>query len=67
MISYRKLWRLLVSRGMNVSVLYTQSVVSGSTFTRLRNDNHVGTYTLCKICEFLNCQLSDIAEYVEDD
>ncbi|MBQ4382416.1 MAG: helix-turn-helix domain-containing protein, partial [Oscillospiraceae bacterium] len=30
---------------------------------RLRKNDNISTYTLNRLCEILDCQLSDIAEY----
>lgn len=37
--------------------------ISSGQLDRLRKNENVNTYTLNTLCEILNCDLSDIAEY----
>ena len=40
--------------------------MSHATVQRLQRNEPVTTHTLNKLCEILDCELSDIAEYVPD-
>ena len=40
--------------------------VSGSTIRRLQNNESVSTNTLNTLCKILDCELSDVAEYIAD-
>lgn len=37
---------------------------SSGQLDRLRKNGNVNTYTLNQLCEILNCDISDIAEYI---
>ena len=42
-------------------------IVSSVTLAKLGKGESVTTDILCKICEFLDCQPSDIMEYVKEN
>ena len=66
-ISYKKLWKLLIDKNMNKGDLTRSADVSTSTITKLAKGETVNTGILIKICQALHCDLSDIAEIVQDD
>ena len=41
--------------------------ISTGQLDRLRKNDNVSTYTLNSLCKILDCNLSDIAEYIPDD
>ena len=66
-ITYKKLWKLLIDRGMKKSDLRVKAKISSSSLAKLGKDENVTTDVLLRICETLNCNLNDIAETVSDD
>jgi len=64
MISYNKLWKLLIDKGLNKKKLIELSGVSSSSVAKLTKGHNVTTDVLCKICETLNCDFKDIMEYI---
>lgn len=62
-ISYKPLWKLLIDRGVTRKELQSMTGLGSSTFTKLKNNENVTTDSLTKICEFLQCDLKDIAEF----
>jgi len=62
-ITYKKLWKLLIDRDLKKSDLRNITNLSQSTIAKLSNDENVRTDVLSRICESLNCDVSDIAEY----
>lgn len=64
MMKYNKLFALLAQRGMKKIDLL--EVVSSPTLAKLSKGASVTTDILCKICEYLDCQPSDIMEYVKE-
>lgn len=66
-MSYMKLWKLLIDRDMKKSDLRTKAKISSSSLAKLGKDENVTTDVLLRICEALNCNLSDIAETVPDE
>lgn len=65
MMKYYKLFILLDKKGMKRTDLL--KIVSSVTLAKLGKGESVTTDILCKICEFLDCQLSDIMEYVKEN
>lgn len=67
-VSYNKLWKLLIDRGMKKKDLRQISGISTGTLAKLGKNENVSTDILVKICEALKCDVSDIMEikYLED-
>lgn len=66
MIVYDKFFKLIKKRGISQYDLYTYYDISKFTLDRLRHNKNMETYTLNHICKALQCDLSDIAEYIEE-
>ena len=66
MMKYNKLFALLTLRDMKKSDLVSLGVISSPTLAKLSKGESVTTSVLCQICEFLQCQPSDIMEYVSE-
>jgi len=64
LISYNKLWKLLIDKKMKKKDLQHLSGVSSATITKLGRDENVNTEILQKICTALNCNIGDIMEFV---
>lgn len=64
MVSYNKLWKLLIDKELNKKELIKLSGVSSSSIAKMSKGQNVTTDVLCKICEALNCDFKDIMEYV---
>ena len=67
MISYNKLWKLLIDKGLNKKELIKLSGVSSSSIAKMTKGQNVTTDVLCKICEVLECDFKDIMEYVKKE
>ena len=65
-MSYNKLWKLLIDRGMNKSQLREISKISSSSLAKLGKGENVTTEVLLKICGALNCQIDDICEAIPE-
>lgn len=61
-ISYNRLWKLLVDKKMNKHDLRLAAGVSTSVIAKLGKGDNVTTDILLKICNALDCELSDIME-----
>ena len=64
MVSYNKLWKLLIDKELNKKELIKLSGVSSSSIAKMSKGQNVTTDVLCKICEALNCDFKDIMEYI---
>ena len=66
-ISYNKLWKLLIDKGMNKRDLKVASGVSSASIAKLGKCENITTDVLLKICESLNVHLDDIMETIDDE
>lgn len=64
-ISYNKLWKLLIDKGMTKTELRLKADIATSTLAKLSKNEQVSMEVLLKICKTLNCDLSDIVEVKE--
>jgi len=64
-ICYNKLWKRLVDKKMSKADLRRAADVSSSTLTKLRRDEDVAMSVLRKICDFLDCNIGDIVDYIK--
>ncbi len=66
MISYKNLWEVMKKKGISQYALIKKYGISPGQITRLKRNESVSTHTIDTFCRILNCQVSDIMEYVED-
>ena len=66
-ISYNRLWKLLIDRNMNRMDLKNVSGISSVSIAKLGKGENLTTDVLLKICNALDCDLSDIVETIPDD
>ncbi len=67
MVSYNKLWKLLIDKKMNKKDLMQVSGISTASVSKLTKGQNIQTDVLCKICKALECDFCDIMEYVRDE
>ncbi|MEL7609889.1 MAG: helix-turn-helix domain-containing protein [Bacillota bacterium] len=63
-LSYNKLWKLLIDKGMKKMELRDRLGISNSTLAKLGKNELVSLAILEKICVTLNCNIGDIVDYV---
>lgn len=66
-ISYNNLWKLLIDKKMSKADLRKVAEVSPNTMTKLRRDESVSMTVLLKIAEKLNCDISDMCEFIREE
>lgn len=66
-ISYKKLWKLLIDKDMKKQDLRTAAQLSSSTVAKLTHSENVSTAVLLKICTALQCDIADIMEVVQGE
>ena len=66
-MSYKKLWKLLIDKNMKKKDLCEMSGVSSTSIAKMGRNENVTKDNLVRICEALKCDISDIAEVVEND
>lgn len=65
-ISYNKLWKLLIDRGMKKKELQEASGISAASIAKLGRNGNVTTDILLKLCGALHCDISHIMEIVRE-
>lgn len=66
-LSYNKLWKLLIDKGLKKTDLNKLTGISDSTIAKLTKGENINTEILERICKALNCQVADIVEYISED
>jgi DNA-binding Xre family transcriptional regulator len=61
-ISYNPLWKLLIDKGHKKTDLLKLAGIGRGTLAKLSKNQEVSMTVLLKICNALNCELSDVAE-----
>ena len=65
-LSYKKLFKKLIDIEMKNTELMDKAKVSKSTFYKIKNAENVTTDVLLRICNVLECDISEIVECVDD-
>lgn len=65
-LSYKKLFKKLIDIEMKNTELMEKAKVSKSTFYKIKNAENVTTGVLLRICDVLECDISEIVECVND-
>ena len=65
-VSYSRLWKLLVDKKMSKAELRKAANISPNTMTKLRRDEYVAMEVLSRICFVLNVDFGDIVQFVRE-
>lgn len=66
-ISYKKLFELMEQKNIKKRDLREIYRISPTIVNRLNNNSNVAVDTIMYLCEILNCQPSDIMEYIPNN
>ena len=66
-ISYKKLWILLIEKDISPAKMRKDLSIATGTMTKLRRNEEVALSVLLRICDYLNCDIGDICEAVNDE
>lgn len=66
MIVFDNLWQTMKRKNISQYSLIRNHGFSTGQLDRLRKNGNVNTYTLNQLCEILDCELCDIAEYKKE-
>ena len=66
MICFDRLWELMERKGVSTYMLREQCGIDSKTVRRLKANENMETKTLNKLCQYLDCQLEDIARFIPD-
>ncbi|MDR3185895.1 MAG: helix-turn-helix domain-containing protein [Christensenellaceae bacterium] len=62
MVSYKKLWKLLIDKDMKKQDLMAVTGISTATVRKLNKGKNINTDILVRICSALKCNVSDIMD-----
>lgn len=65
--SYKKLWKLLIDKDMKKEDLRKAAGITTTAMAKLGRNEDVKTSILLKICNVLQCDISDIMEIVNQE
>lgn len=66
-ISYNRLWKLLIDKGINKTQLKDAAGLSSSTISKMGKNEQISMDSMLKICKTLNCDIGDIVEVRNDE
>lgn len=66
-ISYKRLWIFLIDKEISQIDMRKELNIATGTMTKLRRNEEVALSVLIRICEYLDCNLSDICEIIDDE
>lgn len=66
MVSYDKLWILLINKHMSRTELRIKAGLSTSALAQLGKNDYVSLKIIEKICNALDCDISDVVELRKD-
>lgn len=67
MISYNKLWHVILDKNLKRTDLCEKAGISSSTLAKLGKNEIVALDVLERICDFLNCDVGDILSFREEN
>ena len=66
-ISYQPLWNTLKERGMRKEDLRLAAGLTTNMIANMGKGEHISMKTLLRLCEALNCEITDVIELVSDE
>lgn len=66
-VSYKRLFHLMIDKGVTNAELMEKAGFSANVITRLKRDHYVALDSIEKICYALNCGVDDILEFIPEE
>lgn len=66
-LSYNKLWKLLIDKGMTKTEMRLKADISTTTLAKLGKNETVSMEVLLKICKVLDCNVGDIMDVINEE
>lgn len=66
MISYKPFYRTLIEKGVTEYHLIFKQGISANTLHRIKHGQAITTKTIDELCFILDCEISDIVEYIKE-
>lgn len=63
-VEYKKLWILLIEKGITKPQLRQMASLSPATLTKLNKNEYVSLDILTRICKVLECNIGDIIDVI---
>ena len=67
MIVYDNLWKTMERKGITQYALIKTYKISPAQITRLKRNESVSTHTIDVFCTILDCEVSDIMQYIREE
>ena len=67
MVSYAPFFRTLKEKNISIYALVQKKGINANTINCIKKAKSITTYTLDNLCKALDCQISDIVEYLPDE
>ena len=67
MVSYKKLWKLLIDKDMKKKDLCKKAGISTASVTKMGKNGYVTTEILEKVCKAPDCRSEDIMKITPDE
>lgn len=61
-VSYNKLWKLLIDKGMTKTELRLKADIATSTLAKMNKGETVSMDVMARVCKVLNCNFVDIID-----
>jgi len=65
-ITYKKLWILLIEKGLKKTDLKGLCKIGPTTLAKLSKNETVSMEVLQRICQALDCNIGDIVDYIPE-
>lgn len=67
MIIYDRFWNLIKEKGITQYSLITNHGIGKEQIHRLKHNKNLNMKTIDKLCNVLDCSITDIMEYIPDE
>lgn len=65
--SFKPLKHTLLERNITAAALREATGIAPSTYTKINKGDWVALKVIAQICEYLNCGISDVVEFVDEN
>ena len=66
-VSYKRLFHLMIEKGMTNTQLQQKAGFSANIITRLKRNGYISLESIESICHVMNCGVDDILEFIPED
>jgi len=66
-VSYKRLFHLMIEKGMTNAQLQQKAGFSANIITRLKRNGYISLESIESICQVMNCGVDDILEFIPED